>query len=148
MGEQSASFISMRYGLVLIFLVAASLAGCERQDSTSAQPSRTPFVSRSTVPLRFFLFAHWEKPRFQDRDAKEYISEYDSFLDQFKDAYCALKTGKVTGYQRLFGSAEALQAKATQLGSRLNLEDQQRLKRYLQIRAVELSRSGSLTDLQ
>jgi hypothetical protein len=96
----------------------------------------------------FFSFAHWEKPRFQDRDSKEYISEYDSFLDQFKDAYWALKTGKVTGYQRLFGSAEALQAKATQLGSRLNLEDQQRLKRYLQIRAVELSRSGSLTDLQ
>jgi hypothetical protein len=54
----------------------------------------------------------------------------------------------VKGYQRLFGSAEALQAKATLLGSRLNLEDQQKLKRYLQIRAVELSRSGSLSDLQ
>ena len=50
MGEQSESFISMRYGLVLIFLVAASLAGCERRASTSAQPSRTPFVSRSLNP--------------------------------------------------------------------------------------------------
>jgi hypothetical protein len=84
----------MSYGFILIFLVAASVAGCERHVSTSAQPSRTPFVSRSSVPLRFFLFAHWEKPRFQDRDAKEYISEYDSFIDQFKDAYWALKTGK------------------------------------------------------
>jgi hypothetical protein len=137
----------MSYDLVLVFLVAASVAGCERHVS-SAQPSRTPFVSRSSVPLRFFLFAHWEKPRFEDRDAKEYISEYDSFIDQFKDAYWALKSGKVTGYQRLFASAEALQAKATLLGSRLSLEDRQRLKRYLKNRAVELSRSGSLSDLQ
>jgi hypothetical protein len=136
----------MRFGLVLILLVVASLAGCERQDSPSAQPSRTPFVSRSAVPLRVILFAHWEKPGFQDVDAKEYVSEYDTFLDQFKDAYWALKAGNVKGYQGLFGRAEALQAKATRLGSRLNLEDRQRLEKYLQVRAVELARSGSLSQ--
>jgi hypothetical protein len=128
----------MNWGLVLIFLASAGLAGCERQDSNSAQPSRTPFVARSSVPLRFLLFARWEKPRFQNGEAKEYLSEYDSFLDQFENAYRALKAGNVTGYQRLFGSAEVLQTKATQL--RLNAEDQKRLERYLQIRALELSR--------
>jgi len=49
MGEQSASFISMRYGLVLIFLVAASLAGCERQDSTSVHSIR--FTLNGSTPL-------------------------------------------------------------------------------------------------
>lgn len=129
----------MRWGLVLIFLASSGLTGCERQSSTDAQPSRTPFVTQPAVPLRFFLFARWEKPRFQDCDAKEYLFEYDSFVDQFKYAYRALKAGNIAVYQRLFGSAADLQAKATLLGSRLSAEDQKRLNRYRQVRAVELS---------
>jgi hypothetical protein len=142
------SFVSMKCVLALLFLASAALTGCERQDSSAAQPSRTPVVTRTSVPLRFFLFGRWEKPRFQDGDAKEYLSEYDSFLDQFKDAYRALKGGNVTGFQRLFGSAEVLQTKATQLGSRLNADDQRRLKKYLQTRAVELYQSGLVSGLQ
>lgn len=111
----------------------------------SAKVPRTPSLpGRPSLPNQqfrsgFFLFARWEKPRFQDCDAKEYLFEYDSFVDQFKYAYRALKAGNIAVYQRLFGSAADLQAKATLLGSRLSAEDQKRLNRYRQVRAVELS---------
>jgi hypothetical protein len=102
------------------------------------QTSRTPFVALSTVPPRFLLFAHWEKPRFQDRAAKEYLLEYDSFVDRFKYAYRALKAGNIAGYQCLFAEAEILREKATTLRPRLSAEEQKEMDRYQQIRATEL----------
>jgi hypothetical protein len=128
----------MRWDLVLICLASATLNGCERQPSATAKPSRTPFVALSTVPPRFLLFAHWEKPRFQDRAAKEYLLEYDSFVDRFKYAYRALKAGNIAGYQCLFAEAEILREKATTLRPRLSAEEQKEMDRYQQIRATEL----------
>jgi hypothetical protein len=79
------------------------------------------------------------RPTFSSRSANEYVESYDAYIDDFKQAYEAMKQGDMTKYQAVIQRAHELESKGEKLGGELSPEEQARFADYLDRKANELA---------
>ena len=103
------------------------------QAAPRAMPANTPPVGTPTSSLAN------ARPMFSSQSANEYIQSYDAYIDDFKQAYKAMKQGDMAKYQAVLQRAHELQSRGEKLGGELSPEEQVRFADYLSKKADELA---------
>jgi hypothetical protein len=99
-----------------------------------ANPEASPTESPSTSDAR---------PTFKSDRANQYVATYDSYIEEFKVAYEAMKHNDLSKYQTVVAKAQELQSQGEQLAGELSPEEQRRFADYLNRKSDELAQYAS-----
>jgi hypothetical protein len=106
----------------------------ETSPTPPANPEASPTESPSTSDAR---------PTFKSDLANQYVATYDSYIEEFKVAYEAMKHNDLSKYQTVVAKAQELQSQGEQLAGELSPEEQRKFADYLNRKSDELAQYAS-----
>jgi hypothetical protein len=83
------------------------------------------------------------RPTFKSDRANQYVATYDSYIEEFKVTYEAMKHNDLSNYQTVVAKAQELRSQGEQLADELSPEEQRKFADYLNRKSDELAQYAS-----